>query len=165
VAELREAGYPAEAVRAYLDELDLPQHDVRLDLGRLGRLAVDAIAALPDDELARRAGAPVELARALRGARTLVEARTIAAQLLDPAPASLPEGARPTLERLAELVERAPALDEEGARAVLRELKAVGGDLRSVRLALTGADRGPELWTVIAALPREELLRRAAQVV
>jgi glutamyl-tRNA synthetase len=163
LAELRDAGYPAEAVRAYLDELDLPQHDVRLDLPRLGRLAVDAIAALPDDELARRAGAPAELARALRGARTLVEARAIAAQLLEPAQVALPAAARPTLERLVELVERAPALDEDGARAVLRELKAVGGDLKSVRLALTGADRGPELWTVLAALPREELVRRAAR--
>jgi hypothetical protein len=25
---------------------------------------------------------------------------------------------------------------------------------------LTGSDRGPELWTVIAALPRDETLRR-----
>jgi hypothetical protein len=31
-----------------------------------------------------------------------------------------------------------------------------------VRLALTGRERGPELWAVIAALPRDELLRRAA---
>jgi hypothetical protein len=56
-------------------------------------------------------------------------------------------------------------LDEQGSRAVLRELKAVGGDLKSVRLALTGAGRGPELWTVLAALPREELLRRARRAV
>jgi Anticodon binding domain len=46
------------------------------------------------------------------------------------------------------------------ARELVRELKAVGGDVRSLRLALTGRERGPELWTVIAALPREELLRR-----
>jgi hypothetical protein len=45
-------------------------------------------------------------------------------------------------------------------KELLRELKAVGGDLKAVRLALTGRDRGPELWTVIAALPREETLRR-----
>ena len=31
---------------------------------------------------------------------------------------------------------------------------------RSLRLALTGRDRGPELWAVIAALPADELLRR-----
>ena len=45
-------------------------------------------------------------------------------------------------------------------RELVRELKAVGGDLRTVRLALTGAEHGPELWAVIAALPREEALRR-----
>jgi hypothetical protein len=39
-------------------------------------------------------------------------------------------------------------------------LKAVGGDLRALRLALTGRDRGPELWAIVAALPREETLRR-----
>src|ERR671934_480567 len=32
VASLREAGIPAEAVRRYLEELDLPKHDVRYDL-------------------------------------------------------------------------------------------------------------------------------------
>ena len=32
VASLREEGIPAEAVRAYLEELGLPRHDVRLDL-------------------------------------------------------------------------------------------------------------------------------------
>ena len=44
---------------------------------------------------------------------------------------------------------------------VVRELKAVGGDLKALRLALTGQERGPELAAVIAALPRDELLRRA----
>ena len=34
VASLREAGIPAEAVRAYLEELGLPRHDVHLDLPR-----------------------------------------------------------------------------------------------------------------------------------
>ncbi len=33
----------------------------------------------------------------------------------------------------------------------------------SLRLALTGADRGPELWTVVAALPEDEALARAAR--
>ena len=36
-------------------------------------------------------------------------------------------------------------LDANGARAILSELKAVGGDLRALRLALTGAPTGPEL--------------------
>jgi len=55
--------------------------------------------------------------------------------------------------------------DESGgldAKSVVRELKAVGGDLKAVRLVLTGRERGPELAAVIAALPRDELLRRAA---
>ena len=75
VAALREAGIPAEAVRAYLDELGLPRHDVHYDLGRIRRLSVDTIASLPDEELAARVGAPVELVPALRGARDLEEAR------------------------------------------------------------------------------------------
>ena len=36
------------------------------------------------------------------------------------------------------------------------------GDLRALRLALTGAERGPELWTVLRALSRDESLRRAS---
>ena len=52
-------------------------------------------------------------------------------------------------------------LDKDSARSVLRELKAVGGDLRSLREALTGRDRGPELWAVLRALPRDEAIRRA----
>jgi glutamyl/glutaminyl-tRNA synthetase len=161
IAALREAGLPPEAVRAYLDELGEPRHDVHLDESRLRRLSVDAINALPDEELARRAAAPVELARALRGARDLREATEMARAILDPRPATLDEAARPTLERFVEL--RAGAnggLDEDGARSIVREIKAVGGDLRALRLALTGAERGPELWTVIAALPRDEALRR-----
>jgi glutamyl-tRNA synthetase len=160
VSELRDEGIPATAVRAYLEELDLPAHDVRFDRARLGRLAIDAIAAMPDDELAGAAGAPVGYARALRGARTLVEARVIGRQLAEPEAVSLPGEAVPTLERFVELRMGAGELDEAGARAIVRELKAVGGDLRVLRLALTGAERGPELWTVVAALPADEALRR-----
>jgi len=162
VAELRDEGIPAAAVRAYLQELGLPAHDVQLDLPRLQRLAIDAIAAMPDAELAAAAGAPVRIVRALRGARTLVEARAIARQILEPDPVVLGEEARPTLERFVEL--RAPApelLDEAGARAIVRELQAVGASLKTLRLALTGAPKGPELWAVVAALDRGEALRRA----
>src|ERR1051325_6477421 len=66
VASLREAGIPAEAVRRYLDELGIPKHDVHYDLPRIRRLAIEAISALPDDELARRVDAPVETVPALR---------------------------------------------------------------------------------------------------
>jgi glutamyl/glutaminyl-tRNA synthetase len=163
VAELREEGFPPAAVRAYLDELGLPEHDVRLDAARLGRLAIDAIAAMSDDELAVAADAPVQAVPALRGARTLVEARAYARQVLEPEVVTVSPEAVPTLERFAEL--RAPGperLSPEEARAIVRELKAVGGDLGSLRLALTGAERGPELWAVLAALSRDEALARAA---
>ncbi len=163
IAELREEGFPAGAVRAYLDELDLPEHDVQLDLARLRRLAVDAIAAMPDEELAGAADAPVRVVPALRGARSLAEAREYARLVVAPEPVELADDTRPTLARFAELRGAAPeqlSLDE--AKAILRELKAVGGDLRSLRLALTGADRGPELAAVLAALPRGEALERTA---
>ena len=161
LAELRDEGIPAEAVRAYLEELGLPKHDVYLDRGRIRRLATDALARLSDEELAERAGAPLELAPALRGARDLNEAREAARAILEPEPAELPASAKPTLERFKELRARANGgLDADAARAIVRELKAVGGDLRALRLALTGRERGPELWAIVAALPREEALRR-----
>ncbi|MDQ3871892.1 MAG: glutamate--tRNA ligase family protein [Chloroflexota bacterium] len=162
LADLREAGIPPEAVRRYLEELGLPRGDVRFDETRLRRLAVAAIAELPDDELAARAGAPVEFAPALRGARTLAEAREIAASLLaSPSPGPMPPGARETLSRFRALREGANGELESGqAQAIVRELRAAGGDLRALRLVLTGAERGPELWTVILALPRDEALRR-----
>jgi glutamyl/glutaminyl-tRNA synthetase len=166
VAELRDEGFPPEAARAYLEELDLPRADVHLDLARVRRLSIDAIQALSDDELCARVGAPPQVVAALRGARTLVEAREIARRLVEaPAPAELDERGRLTAERFAELRGQAPdELGPEQARELVRELKAVGGDLRALRLVLTGAESGPELWAVLVALPREEALRRAAAV-
>jgi glutamyl/glutaminyl-tRNA synthetase len=165
VAELRDEGFPAAAVRAYLDELGLPDHDVQLDLARLRRLAIDAIAAMPGDELAAEADAPVEVVPALRGARTLVEARDYAAQILRaPVSVELEPEAAATLERFVELRTPAPErLSLDGARTIVRELKAIGANLRAVRLALTGAERGPELAAVVAALPRDEALARASR--
>jgi hypothetical protein len=163
VASLREAGYPAEAVRSYLEELGLPRHDVHLDLERITSLSVDVLAHLDDDELAARAGLPVETAALMRGAHDLVEARALARTVLDPplvgdGPVPSPE----TLERFAELRSPLPeVLSKDEARTVVRELKAVGGNLRALRVALTGAERGPELWAVLRALPRDEALRRA----
>jgi glutamyl-tRNA synthetase len=159
VASLRAAGIPAEAVRRYLEELGVPKHDVHYDLPRIRRLATDAIGAMSDEELAGRVGAPVELAPALRGARDLNEAGDYAASILSPEQAQV--DAPETLERFRELVERSNGSADP--KALLRELKAVGGDLRALRLALTGRERGPELWTVIAALPTDELLRRTEQ--
>ncbi|HYM63730.1 MAG TPA: hypothetical protein VES61_03530, partial [Gaiellaceae bacterium] len=110
------------------------------------------------------AEAPVALAPALRGSRTLVEARSTARSLeRAPEPSQANEDERLTLERFLELRGGVPEeLDSDQAKAILRELKAVGGDLRTLRRVLTGAERGPELWTVLAALSRDEALRRAA---
>ena len=161
VAALREEGIPATAVRRYLEELGLPKHDVHYDLPRIRRLAIEAIAELPDDDLAAAVGAPVELVPVLRGARDFEEARELARQVLEPEAVQLPEEARPTLERFKELRERASnGLDHEAARELIRELKAVGGDLKTLRLALTGRDRGPELAALLEALSKEETLRR-----
>jgi glutamyl/glutaminyl-tRNA synthetase len=153
LADLRDAGIPPEAVRAYLDELGLPKHDVHLDLRRLHRLSIDALAALSDEALAERVGVPVSVVPVLRGARDLREAREYAQQVLEPERVEV--DAPETLQRFRELVE-----GDVDARGIVRELKAVGGNLKAVRLALTGRERGPELWAVIAALPREELLAR-----
>jgi glutamyl-tRNA synthetase len=157
VASLRDAGIPAEAVRRYLEELGIPKHDVSYDLRRIRRLAIEAIAEMPDAELAQRAGAPVELVPALRGARDLNEARVYAQEILEP-PAPMRGESPETLERFRELLVRANG--NADPKELVRELKAVGGDLRALRLALTGADRGPELWAVVAALPPDETLRR-----
>lgn len=161
VADFRDAGIPAAALRTYLDELGVPAHDVHLDRPRIARLAIEAIAAMSDAELVAATGAPSGAGPALRGARTLLEAREITRQLTAPDAVTLPAEATPTLDRFVELRAGAPdPLDETGARSIVRELKAVGGDLKSVRLALTGAPRGPELWTVMAALPAAEALAR-----
>ena len=161
VASLREEGYPAEAVRAYLEELELPRHDVHLDLERIRSLSVDVLAQLDDEELAARAGVPVEAAPLLRGAHDLVEARRLALSVLEPARVDSTQSPE-TLERFVELRGALPAtLSKDEAKAVIRELKAVGGNLRALRVALTGVERGPELWAVLRALPRDEALRRA----
>ena len=157
VASLRDAGIPPEAVRRYLDELGLPRHDVHYDLPRIRRLAIEAIGALSDRELAERVGAPLELVPALRGARDLNEAREYAASILEE-PERVSVKSPETLERFRELLERGNGSADP--KELVRELKAVGGDLRTLRRALTGRDRGPELWAVVAALPPEEALRR-----
>jgi glutamyl/glutaminyl-tRNA synthetase len=160
IASLREAGIPAEAVRAYLNELGRPAHDVHYDLARIRRLSTDAIGALSDGELAARVGAPASLAAVLRGARDLVEAREYADSVTSP-PELVPVWSPETLVRFRELRERANGgLTPEEARTIVRELKAVGADLKQLRTALTGRERGPELWTVLTALSREEALRR-----
>jgi glutamyl/glutaminyl-tRNA synthetase len=151
VASLRDAGIPAEAVRRYLEELGLPRHDVHLDLARIRRLAIEAIEELPDEELAARVGVDPRWVPVMRGARDLNEARAYALQVAEPERVAVTD--RETLERYAELAELPP-------RELIRELRAAGGDLKELRLALTGRPTGPELGAVLAALSREEALRR-----
>jgi glutamyl-tRNA synthetase len=159
VASLRDAGIPAEAVRRYLEELGVPRHDVHYDLARIHRLAIEAIEGMTDAELAARVGVPESVVPVMRGARNLDEAREYATQLLEAQPARV--DARETIERFRELRTRANGdLGYDAAKSLVRELKAVGGDLRALRIALTGRDRGPELAAVIAALPRDETFRR-----
>src|SRR3954469_5000503 len=107
VASLRDAGIPGAALRRYLEELGLPKHDVHYDLPRIRRLAIEAIAEMPDAELAGAAEAPGGLVPVLRGARDLKGARELARQVLEPEPVQLPAEARPTLERFKELREGA----------------------------------------------------------
>jgi len=154
VASLRDAGIPAGAVRAYLEELDLPKHDVHLDLARVRRLAIEAIEAMSDEELAARAGADPQYAPVMRGARDLVEAGEYARHVAEPEPA--PSTDPETLARFKELADLPP-------KDLVRELRAAGGDLKALRLALTGRDKGPELSAILAALPKEEALRRVDQ--
>jgi glutamyl-tRNA synthetase len=155
VESLRELGIPAEAVRRYLEELGVPRHDVHYDLSRIRRLSVEAIERMSDEELAERAGIASSAVPAARGARDLQEAREYATQVLDPPPPRATDSPE-TLERFKEVAAEDP-------RAIVRELKAVGGDLRALRLALTGRDRGPELAAILAALSKEEALRRVDQ--
>ena len=99
IASLREEGIPAEAVRAYLEELGIAKHDVQLDLTRIRSLAVDAIAELPDAALAARLRVPVEVVPAVRGAHDLNEARELARSILDAPAVSLPDVLSPLLRR------------------------------------------------------------------
>ncbi len=106
---------------------------------------------MPDGELAARAGVDPQYVPVMRGARDLDEAREFARQVAEP---GVDRRRRPeTLARFRELADLPP-------RELLRELKAAGGDLASLRLALTGRTTGPELAAILAALPREEALRR-----
>ena len=161
IAALRDDGYPAEAVRAYLEELGLPRHDVRLDLDRIRSLSVDVLSGLSDEELADRLAIPLEAVPLARGAHDLTEAAGLVEAVLTPPSANLAQSPE-TLARFVELRATMPeVLTKDEAKSLLRELKAVGGDLRALRVALTGAPRGPELWAVLRALPRDEALRRA----
>ena len=96
--------------------------------------------------------APRRVAPALRGRPRPERGARLRRRSLEPEPrAARRRARRSTVPRA-----RRPAT----ARRCVRELKAVGGDLKALRLALTGRERGPELWASCAALPRDEPLRQ-----
>ena len=105
-------------------------------------------------------GTPAEqvaaLEPALRGVHTLAEAGELVAAVV-----RTPE--RHSLPSLATVRGRYPdRLTEQQARELVDELRRAGVPLKEARIALTGRERGPELWAVLAALPRDEAIRRAA---
>ena len=113
--------------------------------------------AMSDDALAARVGADPQYAPVMRGARDLNEAVEYALQLEHPGTGWKPVPADvPTLTRFKELADLPP-------KDLIRELRAAGGNLKALRLALTGRDKGPELSAILAALPKEETLRRVDQ--
>ena len=140
----------------------------------LRRLAVDAIAAMPDEELAAAADAPVESSRRfVERARSWKRASTHGSSP-SRRRSTLGDDARPTLERFAELRGSAPdRLSSDEARAIVRELKAVGGDLRVPparahrRRARPGARgrarRGPARRGTCARVPRTRCLTTIAR--
>ena len=94
------------------------------------------------------------LVPALRGVHTLAEAGELVQCVRQPEPSRCPSSA--------ELRAATPSgWTSRGARAGRRAAPA-HMPLRQARGALTGRERGPELWAVFAALPRDEAIRRAA---
>jgi glutamyl-tRNA synthetase len=187
IAALREEGYPAEAVVNLLglvassgpgdvmtlDELvarfdpeRMARGDIILEDSRLRHLAAAHLRGLPDEELVARVmpftalgtdpRLVTSLAPALGGVHTLAEAADLVACVASqPVHRPLPE--------MAAIRGRYPErLSEPEARELVDELRRAGVPLKEARLALTGRERGPELWAVLAALPRDEAIRRAA---
>lgn len=187
VSGLREAGTPPEAIISYLgllgglgsgsvatvaelaerfDPQRIPRGTVAFDERRLRSLSTAVLRTLDEDELIARtlpfcppgaaAGQVAVLAPALRGVHSLREAGDLVASVVEP-PEPHP------VAGLAEVRGRFPEqLDEDEARELVAELRRQGVALREVRMALTGREHGPELWAVLAALPRDEAMRRAA---
>ena len=187
IGGLRDAGYPPEAVANLLgllgssgpgdvltmeelaerfDEDRLARGTVKLDPSRLRSLSTAWLRRLPAAELVARVmpfappGTPAEqvaaLEPALRGVHTLAEAGELVAAVV-----RTPE--RHSLPSLATVRGRYPdRLSEQQARDLVDELRRAGVPLKEARIALTGRERGPELWAVLAALPRDEAIRRAA---
>ena len=131
VADLREAGNPRGGGSGVPRRArPAARTTCTSTCARLGRLAIEAIAALRDEELAARVGAPPRVVPVLRGARDLVEAREYAGRSRAPAPAALAGRAPGDARAVRASSVSAHRTPGEPAPRVVRELKAVGGDLR-----------------------------------
>ena len=127
VADLRDEGIPAAAVRAYLDELGLPRHDVSLDLAAHppARDRRDRRDAGRRPRRRRRTPRSSSRGRSAARARSSRHARS-PRQILEPAAVALGDEARPTLERFAELRGPGPEPPRRARRARDRA-RAQGG--------------------------------------
>ena len=148
------------------DDQRLARGEVTLEPARLRSLSTAHLAGLPQEELVRRVldFAPAgtdpalvgALAPALRGAHTLREAADLVACVAEP------PNRHPVPELASVRAGYPEHLSEEDARRLVDELRQRGVPLREARVALTGRERGPELWAVLAALSRDEAIRRVA---
>ena len=156
VASLRDAGIPAEAVRSYLDELGIPKHDVHYDV-----VADPPARDRGDRGHGRRgAGRPRSARRSSSFQRSAAPA-TCSRRVSSRASSSSRRRSRSATTRgRRSSASRSCARTAARRKDIVRELKAVGGDLRALRLALTGRERGPELWAVSPRCPSDEALRR-----
>ena len=161
IAALREEGIPPEAVRGLprgardpearrpLRPAPDPLARRRRDRGAPGRRA-----RRPGRGAGRRRPGAARRPRPERGGRAGADDPRAAGQ------SRCRTSARRSSASASSAAGSANGLDRDAAKAIVRELKAVGGHLRAVRQALTGRESGPELWAVLAALPRDETLRR-----
>ncbi len=161
----------------------------RFDIGRLDWLSQQHLKRLNTLELARRVGTVLEvrgiavhpgqltvLGPGFRGCHSLVEAADEAEGIVLPprTPPSLDERAAEVLRDFVELRAEWPSafLTADEASELIGDLKRRGGERGStardvqaaLRLGLTGRQRGLGLPFVIAAVEREDALRRAAIV-
>ena len=127
VADLRDEGIPAAAVRAYLDELGLPRHDVSLDLAAhpAARDRRDRGDARRRPRGGRRSASASSRARSAAPARSSRRARS-RVRSSSRAPCRLGEEARPTLERFVGAPRSPPRAARRAERACDRP-RAQGG--------------------------------------
>ena len=133
------------------------RHDVRYDLGRIGASRWTRSRSLPDVELAARVGAPVGLVPALRGAGSRGGARRRRSS--SSRSRSWGEARRRSSASASCASARAAASTTSSLGPAPRG-RSGRRRPRALRMALTGRDRGPELAAVVAALDRDETLRR-----